>query len=89
MDYQLDRHIIESWRRHEHAERHISTERLMDMVRVDTGADVDCQIELLQQAGMYGNERAQGRDPQCRGDGSIRLLLISRDFQGFGSRTPL
>ena len=38
MDYQLDRHIIESWRRHEQAEPHISTERLMDMVRVDTGA---------------------------------------------------
>ena len=50
MDYQLDRHIIESWRRHESAEPHISTERLMDMVRVDTGADIDCQVELLQRA---------------------------------------
>jgi hypothetical protein len=57
MDYQFDRHIIESWRRHEQAEPHISTQRLMDMVRVDTGVDVDCQIESLQRAGMLKLEQ--------------------------------
>jgi hypothetical protein len=58
MGYQLDRHIVESWRRHEiGGAPHISTERLIDMVRVDTGADVDGQIELLQRAGMLKLEQ--------------------------------
>jgi hypothetical protein len=57
MDYQFDRQIIESWPRHEQAEPHISTQRLMDMVRVDTGVDVDCQIESLQRAGMLKLEQ--------------------------------
>jgi hypothetical protein len=29
----------------------------MDMVRVDTGANVDCQIELLQRTGMMKLEQ--------------------------------
>jgi hypothetical protein len=29
----------------------------MDMVRVDTGADVDCQIEPMQRAGMLKLEQ--------------------------------
>jgi hypothetical protein len=48
IDYQLDRHIIESWRRHEQAEPHISTERLMDghgARRYQSPGD--CQIEPL------------------------------------------
>jgi hypothetical protein len=48
----VDRLIVDSWNRHEAAEPDISTERLMDMVRGDTGADVDRQIEALQRAGV-------------------------------------
>jgi hypothetical protein len=47
--YQVDRHVIESCCRHEQAEPHVSTQPLMDMVRVGTG--VDYQIESLQRAG--------------------------------------
>jgi hypothetical protein len=35
----LDAAIIASWRRHKEGEPDISTERLMDMVRDDTGAE--------------------------------------------------
>jgi hypothetical protein len=37
--YQVDRHFIASCCRHEQAEPHVSTQRLMDMVRIDTGVD--------------------------------------------------
>ena len=43
---------LESWRRYEAAEPDISTERLMAMVRGDTGAEPDRQVEALQRAGM-------------------------------------
>lgn len=50
--HNLDQRILESWHRHEAAEPDISTERLMAMVRDDTGAEPDRQVEALQRAGM-------------------------------------
>jgi hypothetical protein len=50
----FDKRIVASWRRHEAAEPGISTERLMEMVRGDTGADVDRQIEALRRADVDG-----------------------------------
>ena len=41
----LDAAIVDSWRCHEAAEPDISTERLMEMVRGDIGADVDRQMK--------------------------------------------
>jgi len=49
---ELDAAIVASWNEHEAAEPGISTERLMEMVRGDTGADIDRQIEALQRTGM-------------------------------------
>jgi hypothetical protein len=47
---QIRPRIVASWRRHEAAEPDISTERLMERVRGDTGADIDRQIEALERA---------------------------------------
>ena len=58
MDYQLDRHIIGVV-----APSRIGGAPHLDRAtdghgaRVDTGADVDCQIELLQRAGMLKLEQ--------------------------------
>ena len=50
--HNLDQRILESGHRHEAAEPDISTERLMAMVRDDTDAEPDRQVEALQRAGM-------------------------------------
>ncbi len=48
----MDELIVESWLTHEAAEPDISTERLMDMVRHDTGCDVDRQVAALERVGV-------------------------------------
>jgi hypothetical protein len=48
----LDQRIVDAWALHRDAEPDISTERLMEMVRGDTGADPDRQIQALRRAGL-------------------------------------
>ena len=49
---QLDRRIVDAWTLHHGIEPEFSTGRLMEMVRGDTGADADRQVEALVRAGI-------------------------------------
>jgi hypothetical protein len=53
----LDAAIVASWRRARRGRARHFDERLMEMVRGDTGADVDRQIESLQGAGILQLEQ--------------------------------
>lgn len=48
----LDQCIVDAWTLHHGLEPELSTGRLMEMVRGDTGADADRQVEALVRAGI-------------------------------------